>query len=167
MVSPTDIAIVGMSALFPGCRDLAAYWQNILNKVDNVHDAPDEWTGSYFEPNSQSNDRLYTRKGGFLGELAEFNPLEFGIMPNSLEAGDPDHFLSLKLARDALFDAGYSDRPFNREKTGIILGRGTYPNRGSVSGVQHGIVLDQTLNLLHQIIPALDRDTLSNIRKEL
>ena len=167
MVSLTDIAIVGMSALFPGCRDLAAYWQNILNKVDNVHDAPDEWTGSYFEPNSQSNDRLYTRKGGFLGELAEFNPLEFGIMPNSLEAGDPDHFLSLKLARDALFDAGYSDRPFNREKTGIILGRGTYTNRGSVSGVQHGIVLDQTLNLLRQIIPALDRDTLSNIRKEL
>jgi len=100
--SGTDIAIVGMSALLPGAKDLRAYWQNILNKVDAVHDATDEWLGSCFDPNSKENDRLYTRKGGFLGKLAEFNPLEFGIMPNSVDGADPDHFLALKLARDAL-----------------------------------------------------------------
>ena len=165
--SPTDIAIVGMSALFPGCKNLCTYWENILNKADNVHDAPDEWTGPYSDLNSTEGGTLYTRKGGFLGELAEFNPIEFGIMPNSVDAGDPDHFLSLKVARDALQDAGYIDRPFNREKTGIILGRGTYTNRGGVGGVQRGIILDQTLDLLRQLNPGLDRDTLINIRKEL
>ncbi|MBW4546920.1 MAG: polyketide synthase dehydratase domain-containing protein [Symplocastrum torsivum CPER-KK1] len=165
--SPTDIAIVGMSALFPGAKDLRAYWQNILNKVDAIREAPDSWAEPYFEPDSTENDRLYTRKGGFVGDLAHFNPIEFGIMPNSVDGGDPDHFLALKLARDALADAGYIERPFNREQTGIILGRGTYINRGFTNLLQHGMIVDQTLDLLRQINPELDQDTLVKIRKEL
>lgn len=165
--SSTDIAIVGMAALLPGAKDLRTYWQNILNKVDAVHDATDEWIGPSFDPNSKENDRLYTRKGGFLGKLAEFDPLEFGIMPNSVDGADPDHFLALKLARNALSDAGYLDRPFNREKTGIILGRGTYFNRGFGTVIQHGMIVDQTLELLRQLNPGLDEDTLSSIRREL
>jgi acyl transferase domain-containing protein len=40
--SSTNIAIIGMSALFPGAKNLCAYWENILNKVDAVEDAPDD-----------------------------------------------------------------------------------------------------------------------------
>ena len=163
----TDIAIVGMSALFPGAKDLRTYWQNILNKVDAVHEASDQWAKPYFDPNSQENDRIYTRKGGFLGELAEFNPIEFGIMPNAVDGGEPDQYLALKLARDALKDAGYDKRSFNRQKAGIILGRGTYINRGYTNLLQHGMIVDQTLDLLRQVSPNLDEDTLSNIRKQL
>ncbi|HEY9740480.1 MAG TPA: beta-ketoacyl synthase N-terminal-like domain-containing protein [Coleofasciculaceae cyanobacterium] len=166
-ISPTDIAIIGMSALFPGAKDLRTYWQNILNKVDAIQEAPDKWAKPYFEPNSKDNDRVYTRKGGFLGDLAEFNAIEFGVMPNSVEGSDPDHFLALKLARDALDDAGYTQKPFNQEKTGIILGRGSYINRGFTNVVQHGMMVDQTLDLLRQLNPALEEDTLSQIRKEL
>ena len=165
--SSTNIAIIGMSALFPGAKNLGAYWENILNKVDAVEDAPDEWAGAYFDPNSTESGRIYTRKGGFLGKLAEFNPVEFGIMPNSVDGGDPDHFLSLKLARDAIADAGYTDKPFNREKTGIILGRGTYINRGFVTALQQSMIVDQTLDLLCQLHPTLDQDTLNSIRQEL
>ncbi len=165
--STTDIAIIGMSALFPGAKDLQTYWQNIVNKVDAVQDAPDEWVGSYLDPNSTENDRIYTRKGGFLGELAQFNPTDFGIMPNSVNGIDPDNFLALKLAREALWDSGYKERPFNREKTGIILGRGTYLHRGNATWLQHGMVVEQTLKLLYQLHPELDRDTLNHIRKEL
>jgi acyl transferase domain-containing protein/phosphopantetheinyl transferase len=165
--TPSDIAIVGMAALFPGAKDLRTYWQNILNKVDAIENARDDWANPYFDPNSQENDRLYTRKGGFISDIAEFNPLEFGIMPKSVEGGDPDHFLALKLARDAIADAGYLNRSFNREKTGIILGRGTYVNRGFTNLLQHGMVVDQTLELLHQLNPGLAPDTLLKIRKEL
>jgi len=162
-----DIAIIGMSAMFPGARNLREYWQNILNKVDAVQDAPDEIASPYFDPNSSENDRIYTRKGGFLGDLAEFNPVEFGIMPNSVDGGEPDHFLALKLAHEVLKDAGYIDRPFNREKAGIILGRGTYINRGYNTLLQHGQIVDQTLDLLRQLNPGLDEETLATIRKEL
>ncbi|HEY9632053.1 MAG TPA: beta-ketoacyl synthase N-terminal-like domain-containing protein [Coleofasciculaceae cyanobacterium] len=165
--SPTDIAIVGMSALFSGARDLRTYWQNILNKVDAVHEAPDQWAKPYFEPNSTESDRIYTRKGGFLGDLAKFNPAEFGIMPNAVDGGEPDQYLALKLARDALKDAGYDQKPFNRQKTGIILGRGTYINRGYTNLLQHGMIVDQTLDLLRQVSPNLDEETLRSIRKQL
>lgn len=163
----TDIAIIGMSALFPGAKDLQTYWQNIFNKVDAVREASDEWSGCHFDPNSTENDRIYTRKGGFLGDLAKFNPLEFGIMPNSVDGIDSDNLLGLKLARDALKDAGYIERPFNKEKTGIILGRGTYIHRGNATWLQHGMVVDQTLSLLQQFNPELDTETLDKIRQEL
>jgi acyl transferase domain-containing protein/phosphopantetheinyl transferase len=163
----TDIAIVGMSALFPGARDLRTYWQNILTKVNAVTDAPDEWAMPYYDPETQRNDRLYTRKGGFLGDLAEFNPLEFGIMPNSVDGGEPDHFLGLKLSWEALKDAGYLDRSFNPEKTGIILGRGTYINRGYNTLLQHGQIVDQTLDLLVQLNPGLTPELVEQIRQQL
>jgi hypothetical protein len=165
--SPTDIAIIGMSALFPGAKDLQTYWQNILNKVDAVHEAPDSWAIPYFDPKSTANDRIYTRKGGFLGDLAEFNPVEFGIMPNAVDGGEPDQFLALKLAREALKDAGYDQKPFNRQKAGIILGRGTYVNRGNINLMQHGLMVDQTMTLLEQVAPHLDDETKKSIRQTL
>ncbi|MEC4982592.1 MAG: beta-ketoacyl synthase N-terminal-like domain-containing protein [Oscillatoria sp. PMC 1068.18] len=163
----TDIAIVGMSALFPKAKDLQTYWQNILNKVKAIADAPDAWAEPYFDPEAKENDRIYTRKGGFLGDLAQFDPLEFGIMPNSVDGGEPDHFLALKLAKEALKDAGYLAKPFNREKTGIILGRGTYINRGYNTLLQHGQIVDQTLSLLEQFLPQMDGETKGKIRREL
>jgi acyl transferase domain-containing protein/phosphopantetheinyl transferase len=165
--SAPDIAIVGMSALFPGAKDLRAYWSNILNKVNAVTDAADDWAHPYYEPDAKTNDRVYTRKGGFLGKLAEFDPLEFGIMPNSVDGGEPDHFLALKLCWEALKDAGYLDRPFDRQKAGIILGRGTYINRGYNTLLQHGQIVDQTLDLLTQLHPNLTPEMLSEIRQQL
>jgi acyl transferase domain-containing protein len=167
--SSTDIAIIGMAGLFPGARDMQAYWHNIVNKVYSIEDAPEEWVGPYFEPNPQSPmdpSRIYTRKVGLLKELSEFNPLEFGIPPKHAE-GDPGHYLALKLARDALQDAGYTERPFNREKAGIILGRGVNPNRAEVTGTQYGVVIDQTMSLIQQLLPQLDADTFKTLRQEL
>ncbi|MGL5083574.1 MAG: beta-ketoacyl synthase N-terminal-like domain-containing protein [Microcoleaceae cyanobacterium] len=163
----TDIAIIGMSALFPGAPDLKTYWQNIVNGTSAIREAPEDWLGPYFDPDSTENDRIYNRKGGFIGDLAEFNPLEFGIMPNSVDGGEPVHFLALKLARAALADAGYLDRPFNRDKTGVILGRGTYVNRAYNSLMQHGLVIDQTLDLIRQLLPQLTKSTVQQIRQNL
>ncbi|MEO0983941.1 MAG: type I polyketide synthase [Cyanobacteria bacterium J06639_14] len=165
----TDIAIIGMAGLFPGAKDINAYWHNILSKTYSIQEAPEAWASPYFDPTSRPGEdlaRIYTRQVGLLGKLAEFNPLEFGIPPTSVD-GDPSHFLSLKLARDALQDSGYLTRSFNRENTGIILGRGSNPNRGDVTGLQYGFVLDQTLDLLSQFLPELDDKTLGTIRQEL
>jgi acyl transferase domain-containing protein/phosphopantetheinyl transferase len=162
-----DIAIIGMAACFAGAGTLATYWQNILEKKDGVSVAPDSWAGPYYDPSTSANDRIYSRSGGFLGDLAEFDPREFGIMPNSVDGGEPDQFLALKLARDALKDSGYLDRAFNRTKTGVILGRGTYINRGYTNLLQHGLVIDQTLDLLRGILPDLDEEAIGELRRSL
>ncbi len=164
--SPKDIAIIGMAGLFPGAKDLGAFWRNIVNRVDSIAEATDDWIGPFYDPASSEIDRIYTKKGGFLDELSDFNPLDFGIMPNAIDGGQPDQFLALKIARDALIDAGYLDRPFNREKCGVIIGHGATLHRGSGSVVEHGLMMDQVLDLIRQFFPTIDDPTLKAIRQE-
>jgi acyl transferase domain-containing protein/phosphopantetheinyl transferase (holo-ACP synthase) len=162
-----DIAIVGVAGCYAGAAEVRAFWQNILNKVDAVGPADAEWTGPYLDPESGENDRIYTNHGGFLRDLAEFNPAEFGIMPSSVDGGEPDHYLALKLARDALTDAGYSRGGYDPERAGVILGRGTYVNRGYSTVMQHGMVVDQTLEALRAARPDIGEAELAEVRKAL
>jgi len=73
--SPNDIAIIGMSCVFPGAGDARRYWQNILDKVDSVSDAPPDWEAErFFEADGHASDRTYCKRGGFLGDLSAFDP---------------------------------------------------------------------------------------------
>lgn len=119
----TPIAIIGISALFPKAKNLREYWCNILSKMDCVTDVPESsWNvDDYYDADPKAPDKTYSRRGGFLPAV-EFNPLEFGLPPDSLEAIDSAQLLSLIAARDALENAGYGDRDFDREKTGVVLG---------------------------------------------
>src|SRR5262249_1238798 len=121
------IAIIGMACLFPGAPDLERYWRNIIEGVDAIRDVPEtRWDRSFFDPDSKSADRFYCQRGGFVDEFADFDPLAFGIMPNAVEAIEPDQLLTLRIGQRALQDAGYEARPFARERTGVIVGRGNY-----------------------------------------
>lgn len=119
-----DIAIIGMACLFPGAPDLATYWHNIVSKVDAISDPPaGSWDAEvFYDPDSTSNDRVYCKRGGFLGALADFDPLENGIMPSALNGSEPDQWLALRVARQALADAGYTDQIPERHRTAVILG---------------------------------------------
>ncbi|MEE8162035.1 MAG: beta-ketoacyl synthase N-terminal-like domain-containing protein, partial [Acidobacteriota bacterium] len=164
-----DVAIVGMACVFPKAKDVTSYWENIVNKVDAVTDPPAEWEPELFLDRDieSDNDRIYCAKGGYLGELAQFNPMEHGVMPNSVDGSEPDHFLALKVAREALADAGYLEDGVNRERTEVIIGRGTYVNRGNTTAVQHGMVVDQVLRILKQLHPEHTQEELSIIKKKL
>jgi acyl transferase domain-containing protein len=163
-----DIAIIGLSCVFPGAGDARRYWQNILDKVDAVSDAPADWEAErYFEADSHSDDRTYCKRGGFLGELSAFDPSLYGVMPNAVDGAEPDHFLALRNASDALRDAGYSDIGKFRERTEVIIGRGTYVNRGNATAMQHSMVLDSVLGVLRQLHPEYTDEELSTIRKSL
>ena len=159
--------------MFPGAKDLDSFWQNIVDKVDAVTDPPPEaWDSDiFYDPDSDANDRVYCKKGGFLGPLAEFNPLDYGIMPIGLDGGEPDQWLSLKLAYDALADARYLERlkgnDEERRRTAVILGKGTYLNRGNLNMVQHSLVVDQTLQVLQSLHPEYGDDEMRLVRDEL
>ncbi|APW62354.1 Phthiocerol/phenolphthiocerol synthesis polyketide synthase type I PpsE [Paludisphaera borealis] len=163
------VAIIGMSCLFPGAEGLDAFWRNILGKVDAVTDPPPEAreTGQYFDPDSHEGDRVYCKRGGYLGSLAAFDPLSHGIPPVAV-GGEPDQWLSLQLARDALADAGClrMDEAVRR-KTAVILGKGTYLNGGNAIAVQHGLVVNQTLEILKTLRPEYTDDQIEALRREL
>lgn len=162
-----DIAIIGMSAMYAGASGLRTFWQNILDGKDCLSEAPDGWGDAYYDPQSAEVSRIYTKMGGFVDREAYFNPAEFGIMPNTVPSADPDHFLGLKLAKDALLDAGYGAADDNHDGTGIILGRATYPNRGYGTLIQHGQTIDQVISLLKELHPDLAHDLAEKIRRGL
>jgi len=166
---PEDIAVIGLACLFPGAPDIGAFWRNIMAKVDAVTDPPHEaWDPAlYYDANAEENDRVYCRKGGYLGPLAYFDPLEHGIMPRAAHGGEPDQWLALRVAREALRDAGCLDASSYRERAALILGKGTYANRGTLSVVQHGLMVDYTLGLLKSIHPELTDGDLGLIRADL
>ncbi|MCK4801798.1 MAG: acyltransferase domain-containing protein [Anaerolineales bacterium] len=124
ILQKTPVAIIGQAAVFAKAASLTEYWDNILNKIDGITDVPDSrWNiDDYYDPDPQAVDKTYCKKGGFIPDI-EFNPLEFGLPPNLLEVTDSSQLLGLVVARDAMEDAGYgSDREFNREGTGVVLG---------------------------------------------
>jgi acyl transferase domain-containing protein/NAD(P)H-dependent flavin oxidoreductase YrpB (nitropropane dioxygenase family)/NAD(P)-dependent dehydrogenase (short-subunit alcohol dehydrogenase family) len=121
----SDIAIVGMACLLPKAPNLSTYWENILNKLDAITEIPqDRWDWRlYFDSDRLARDKIYSKWGGFLDEV-HFDPLQYGIPPNSLRSIEPLHLLTLEVVRAAFQDAGYLDRPFPRERTSVILGAG-------------------------------------------
>ncbi|MEW5987988.1 MAG: beta-ketoacyl synthase N-terminal-like domain-containing protein, partial [Chloroflexota bacterium] len=164
-----DIAIVGMACLFPGAADLGAYWHNVVHKVNAIGDPPAEaWDlEALYDPDSTETDRIYCKKGGFIGPLATFNPVKHGIMPNVVDGAEPDQWLALDLARQALQDAGYQDDVPERHRAAVILGRGTYLNRGNTNHFHHGSLVAEMLQIIRQLHPEYKDDDLQLIRQEL
>ena len=153
-----DIAIVGMSGLFPKAPDIDVFWSNILNKVDAVTDSPEGWLGNgdIFDPTSDDISKIYTRKGGFLGDLGRFDARAFGTMPLSIEGSQPDQFLALKLAHDALVDAGMTPGQFDGTKTGVILGMAVHAHRANTNGIQQFWFEPQMREIFTQLFPGME-----------
>ncbi len=157
-----DIAIIGMAGLYPGADDVSIFWSNVLNKRDCVTDSPEGWLGdgSIFNPDSDDPLKIYTRRGGFLGDLSRFDAKAFGTMPMSIAAGQPDQFLALKVASDALLDAGYPAGKHDHSATGVILGHAVHAHRGNTNGIHQAWVDSQTRNLLATLFPEVSDERL-------
>ena len=162
------IAIVGLACLFPGAPGLARFWQNIVDGVDAIGEVPPaRWDASFYDPDSTAVDRFYCKRGGFVDEHARFDPLAFGIMPKIAGVVEPDQLLTLRVGYEALQDAGYDERPFARERTGVIVGRGNYVSAGVLRLEQHVRLLPQVLQTLRDLFPDISEEALAATRERL
>jgi acyl transferase domain-containing protein/phosphopantetheinyl transferase (holo-ACP synthase) len=158
------IAIIGMACVFPKAPDIKVFWRNILDSVDAIDEPLPAWGADRY----LRDKRINTSRGGYLKDLFCFDPISFGIMPSSMDGGEPDHFLALKVAYNALLDAGYaSEGDTDHSDTGIVLGHSTYLHRGQANHIQHHLILDQTLDLIEAIFPDIDSSQKSFIRELL
>jgi len=163
-----DIAIVGMSCLFPGADRVDKFWQNIVGKVDCITEAPPDWQPElFYDPRGPEFDKSYVRRGGFVGDLCRFNPMKYGVPPSAIEGAEPDHFIALRCAFEAMEDAGFPEIPVNRDKTGVIVGRGIFVNRGWVAVFQRLFAVDQLLSVLRTIEPHRTEEDLNYLAEEL
>ena len=111
--------------MFPQANDAHRFWGNILTKTNAISEVPRErWdVDLYFDADRRARDKVYSRWGGFLGDI-EFDPARYGMPPNSVASVDPLQLVTLEIARRALADAAYLERPFDREHTSVIVGTG-------------------------------------------
>ncbi|HUO27774.1 MAG TPA: type I polyketide synthase, partial [Bryobacteraceae bacterium] len=163
-----DIAIIGMACVLPGAPDKQRYWENILHKVNSISDAPPEWESElFFEENTKQDDRTYCKRGGFLGKLAQFDPFTFGIMPNAVDGGEPDHYMALQASHDAIQDCTNLDLEPVKQRTAVIIGRGTYVNRGNAAALQQGVMVESFLRILKQLHPEHTAAELAEIKRHM
>lgn len=157
------IAIIGMACIFPQAPDLHSFWNNILEGVDAIGEPLEDWGAQRY----LDAGRIKTPFGGYLKDLYRFDPREFGIMPNSVAGGETDQYLALRVARDALADAGYLDADADHSETGIVLGHSAYLHAGQVTVIQNNIVMDQTMDLVRAAMPHMEEAALQELRAML
>jgi polyketide synthase PksN len=118
------IAIVGMSARYPGAGDLQAYWTNLRESRNSVREIPStRWDiDHYYDPEKAKAGKTYCRYLGSLDEIACFDPLFFGISPAEAECMDPQQRIFLQESYRAFEDAGYSPRQLSNTRCGVYLG---------------------------------------------
>ena len=124
MSNEQPIAIVGVSALFPGSLDSRGFWRDILAGKDLIDEVPpSHWLlDDYHDPDSGAEDKTYARRGAFLDEV-DFAPMDYGVPPNILAATDTGQLLAMIVARQLLEDA--YDAPFEEvdsSRIGVVLG---------------------------------------------
>ncbi|MFN6465924.1 MAG: beta-ketoacyl synthase N-terminal-like domain-containing protein [Nostoc sp. DedVER02] len=119
------IAIIGMGCRFPGGADNPERFWNLLKKgVDAIAEVPsDRWNiDDYYDPAPEAPGKMYTRSGGFIEHLQEFDPDFFGISPKEAISLDPQQRLLLEVSWEALESAGLNPQQLPQTQTGVFIG---------------------------------------------
>jgi len=157
------IAVIGMEGMFAGAPDIKTFWRNIVNGVCSIGDPLPSWNADLY-----LNERgvTSTQKGGYLKDLYRFKPVDFGIMPNAVDGGEPDQFLALSVAQKALADAGeqYLTDDYDHQDTGVILGHSPYYHRGQINTAQHHVFTEQFSEIMRAVMPNITDTQEAEIR---
>jgi acyl transferase domain-containing protein/NAD(P)H-dependent flavin oxidoreductase YrpB (nitropropane dioxygenase family) len=157
---PSDIAIVGMAAVFPGAATVTQFWSNTLRGMDAITEIPaDRWDWRlYYDADPKAPDKIVSKWGGFLPDVA-FDPIRYGMPPSSLRSIEPAQLLALEVVRTALADAGYAERPFPRERTAVVLGMG-----GGAAQLAMGYAFRSYLPMLDTVLPEGGKQAIESCR---
>ena len=122
-----DIAIIGLSGRYPGARTLEAFWDNLRAGRDCITEIPkDRWNhDDYFDPEKKKPGTTYSKWGGFLDGVDEFDARFFNISAWEAEMMDPQERLFLECAFSAIEDAGYTREGMSSQgnaRVGVYVG---------------------------------------------
>ncbi|MGD1700259.1 SDR family NAD(P)-dependent oxidoreductase [Dapis sp. BLCC M229] len=122
------IAIVGMACRFPGgANDPSTYWNLLHDGIDTITPVPpDRWdVNAYYDPDPEVSGKAYTKEGGFIKQVDQFDPLFFGIAPREAVILDPQYRLLLEVTWEALENAGQTWANLKNSQTSVFMGIST------------------------------------------
>jgi polyketide synthase PksL len=109
-INTEPIAIVGLSGRYPEATNIQQYWNNLRNGKDCITEVPKQrwdWR-EYYSEDRDKDGHHYSKWGGFISGVDEFDPRFFNISPREAEFIDPQERLFLQHAWMAVEDAGYN-----------------------------------------------------------
>jgi acyl transferase domain-containing protein/acyl-CoA synthetase (AMP-forming)/AMP-acid ligase II/NADPH:quinone reductase-like Zn-dependent oxidoreductase/acyl carrier protein/NADP-dependent 3-hydroxy acid dehydrogenase YdfG len=119
------IAVVGIGCRFPGSANSPdALWELLLAGVDAITEIPrDRWDlEQWFDPDPNTPGKMYTRWGGFVDHIREFDSGFFAITPKEARNMDPQQRMLLEVSWEALEHACIVPSSLRGSPTGVFVG---------------------------------------------
>src|SRR5687768_5548724 len=110
LIGKEPIAIIGMSCRFPQAKDLAAFWNMLMDGKSAITEIPQErWNiEAYYDADLTAANKTNQRHGGLLSDIHHFDPLFFNISPAEATEMSPSQKLMLELTWEAIENSGMS-----------------------------------------------------------
>lgn len=116
------IAIIGMACRVPQANNVDEFWQLLRTETDAVQACPST---------RRSHKPLYTRSGypvreigGYLDNIAKFEPEFFGISKREAALMDPQQRILLETSWQAIEHAGINPETLSGTQTGVFIAAG-------------------------------------------
>jgi len=122
------VAVIGIGCRFPGgVTSPAAYWRLLCAGVDAITEVPSyRWDiDRVYDPNPATPTTIYSRCGGFLGPIEDFDAEFFGISPREAATLDPQQRLLLETSWEALEHAHLPTHQLFGSDAGVFIGIST------------------------------------------
>src|SRR5918912_3426546 len=99
------IAVIGMSARFPGANDLTSFWRNLRDGRESIARFSDEEAQSAGAEAEELKSPNYVKAGAILDDVSLFDAAFFDYYPREAELMDPQQRLFLECSWEALENA--------------------------------------------------------------
>lgn len=149
------IAIIGMAGRFPGCSNLAQFWDVLKEGKEPITSfCPEELLARGFPESLIKNPNFIPRRG-IIPDLESFDASFFFYSPKEAELIDPQQRQFLECAWHVFEDAGYHPRKCT-QSVGVFAGsnQNTYL-------LFHILSSDEVLGQVHGLAMHSDKDFLS------
>ncbi len=129
------IAITGIGCRFPEATGPEAFWGLLAKSGDAITEIPASRfdVDAFYDERPGIPGKIYSRWGGFVDQIDQFDPYFFGIAPREAAGMDPQHRLLLEVAWEALEDAGQVPEHLLGQKVGVFAGMCTNDYLDSVT----------------------------------